>query len=319
MELPEVLTADLRPHDDLWPKQLARAAQAGKLVRIRQGCYVKASAWAALTAEHKHRMLIAAVARTAHVEPIFAGPTAGMLWGFPVSRVPEMVDVVFPVGFQRGSANGVRRRAFDPGALVTTRIGEWSVLDKIQTAIDLALNSEFPWAVSAMDRLLNSAPLSGEAGQRLVASADVAARIGQLSSRAKRRKAFKVLDFADGASMSPGESISRANIHILGFPAPELQTSFSDSEGHCATVDFWWKEHGLVGEFDGRAKYLKPEYLNGRTPSQVVIDEKNRENRLRALGLTVVRWEWATALDRTRLQAVLRHAGLVREPKRRQP
>lgn len=69
------------------------------------------------------------------------------------------------------------------------------------------------------------------------------------------------------------------------------------------------------GEFDGRAKYLKPEYLNGRTASQVVINEKNRENRLRALGLTVVRWEWATALDRQRLQAVLRSAGLPGEPK----
>lgn len=315
MDLPELLTASLRPHDALWPKQLARAARAGTLVRIRQGCYVDAGEWAQLSAEHRHRMLIAAIARTAHVEPVFAGPTAGMLWGFPIPRVPEIVDVVCPIGYQRGSANGVRRRAFSPGALVTTRIGEWSVLDKIQTAIDLSLGSEFPWAVSVMDRLLNANPLPVEGSAHPVSKAEVAARIRQLSSSAKQRKASRVLDFARTDSMSPGESISRANMHILGLPQPELQVSFRDSGGHCATVDFWWKEYGLVGEFDGRAKYLKPEYLNGRTASQVVINEKNRENRLRALGLTVVRWEWATALDRQRLQAVLRSAGLPGEPK----
>lgn len=313
MDLPEILTAALRPHDDLWSKQLARAARAGELVRIRQGCYVDGKAWDALTEQGKHRMLTAAVAITAHAEPVFAGRTAGLLWGFPVPEVPEKVDVVFPVGYQRGSANGVRRRAFRPESLVTTRIGEWTVLDKIQTAIDLSLGSNFPWAVSAMDRLLNMEPLPAERRSRRVSKGEVAARIELLPSAAKQRNALRVLDFADGASMSPGESISRANMHILGFPQPELQASFSDSNGHCATVDFWWKEYGLVGEFDGRAKYLKPEYLNGRTTSQVVIDEKNRENRLRALGLTVVRWEWSTALDRARLQAVLRGGGLVPE------
>lgn len=313
MDLPQILTAALQPHDQLWSKQLARAARAGELVRIRQGCYVDANAWKRSSEQDRYRTLIAAVALTAHAEPVFAGTAAGLLWGFPVPRLPEKIDVVFPVGFQRGSANGVRRRALRPGALVTARIDEWTVLDKVQTAIDLALMSDFPWAVAAMDRLLNCDPLPPEEEPSPVTKDDVAVRVEQLPTAAKQRKVLRVLDFADGASMSPGESISRANMSILGFPQPELQASFTDSNGHCGTVDFWWREYGLAGEFDGRAKYLKPEYLNGRTASQVVIDEKNRENRLRALGLTVVRWEWSTALDRSRLQATLRGAGLVPE------
>jgi len=40
-------------------------------------------------------------------------------------------------------------------------------------------------------------------------------------------------------------------------------------------------------------KYQKPEYLKGRTPGQVVVDEKIREDRIRATGVKVIRWVWA--------------------------
>lgn len=49
-------------------------------------------------------------------------------------------------------------------------------------------------------------------------------------------------------------------------------------------TDFHWKQAKVVGEFDGEEKYLKPEYLKGRTASQVVLEEKTRENRIRATG-----------------------------------
>ncbi|WP_434617407.1 hypothetical protein [Arthrobacter sp. A5] len=37
------------------------------------------------------------------------------------------------------------------------------------------------------------------------------------------RRVQRVLDFADGLSGSPGKSLSRAHLHTLGLPAPELQ------------------------------------------------------------------------------------------------
>ncbi|MHA7248085.1 hypothetical protein [Arthrobacter tecti] len=168
-----------------------------------------------------------------------------------------------------------------------------------------------------MDRLLNKKPLPPERATREVTESDVRSRVDLLVTEAKQRGALRVLEFANGLALYPGESISRVNMHLLGFPAPELQHSFSDARGKLAEVDFWWKDYGLVGEFDGRTKYLKPEYLKGRTPSQVVIDEKNRENRLRALGLNVVRWEWPTAITPERLAEHLRNAGLPAEGRRR--
>jgi very-short-patch-repair endonuclease len=58
-----------------------------------------------------------------------------------------------------------------------------------------------------------------------------------------------------------------------------------------ARVDFLWREERTVGEFDGRIKYgrlLQP----GQTPEDVIFAEKVREDLLRDLGWTVVRWLW---------------------------
>ena len=119
-----------------------------------------------------------------------------------------------------------------------------------------------------------------------------------------------VIDFADGCSASPGESLSRVAIHAAGLPAPELQMSFYDRRGFIGTVDFWWPEYRLIGEFDGKGKYLREEYTHGRTASQIVMEEKEREDRLRALGNGVTRWGWSIARSGPRLRAHLMEAGL---------
>jgi very-short-patch-repair endonuclease len=54
-------------------------------------------------------------------------------------------------------------------------------------------------------------------------------------------------------------------------------------------TDFYWKQAKVVAEFDGEEKYLKPEYLKGRTASQAVVEEKKRENRIRAAGFNIFR------------------------------
>jgi hypothetical protein len=91
-----------------------------------------------------------------------------------------------------------------------------------------------------------------------------------------------------------------------------LQQPFYDAGGLIGYVDFWWPEFGIVGEFDGHGKYLRDEFTRGRTTAEVVLDEKRRENRLRALGLTVARWEWADAFAPRMLERILSQAGLPR-------
>jgi very-short-patch-repair endonuclease len=54
-----------------------------------------------------------------------------------------------------------------------------------------------------------------------------------------------------------------------------------------ARVDFAWLGRGVVGEADGRAKYV----ADG-DPVAAFDAEKERQRRLEALGLVVVRWGW---------------------------
>jgi hypothetical protein len=99
-------------------------------------------------------------------------------------------------------------------------------------------------------------------------------------------------------------------MHLQGLPAPILQKEFRDGAGLIGYVDFWWPEFELIGEFDGLGKYTRTEMLAGRSPAEVVIAEKVREDRLRALGPRVVRWGWESAISPPRLAEVLRRAGL---------
>ncbi|MHA7295344.1 PDDEXK family nuclease [Arthrobacter sp. HLT1-21] len=124
----------------------------------------------------------------------------------------------------------------------------------------------------------------------------------------------KVLAFSDPVSGSPGESASRAQMGLWGIEPPELQTRFTDARGFVAQTDFYWREQRLIGEFDGLVKYQKPEYMGGRSASQVVVDEKIREDRLRALGFTVVRWIWEDVYKPERLLSLLVAKGLKAGP-----
>jgi len=57
-------------------------------------------------------------------------------------------------------------------------------------------------------------------------------------------------------------------------------------------VDFAWPHLGVVGEFDGRVKYGR-DLAPDQDPTEVLWDEKVREDLLRELGWLVVRWTWA--------------------------
>jgi hypothetical protein len=208
------------------------------------------------------------------------------------------------------TGNGVRRMTRRAEFMEPAEVNGFAVTSKVQTAVDLALRYSFPWAVAVMDRLLNADPLPGERSRRPVCKAEVEGHISIIAAARRRARLTRVLDFANGLAMSPGESISRVHMAARGFAPPELQHPVHDAQGHAGDVDFYWKGARIAGEFDGRTKYMKAEYLRGRTSSQVVIAEKVREDRIRAVGLHVVRWLWETAVSPAALERCLRSAGV---------
>ncbi|WP_207837805.1 type IV toxin-antitoxin system AbiEi family antitoxin domain-containing protein [Williamsia soli] len=122
------------------------------------------------------------------------------------------------------------------------------------------------------------------------------------------------VSLADGQAANPGESLSRGLMRSFPeVPTPRLQHPFYDDEGLIGYGDFDW-DGRVVGEFDGLHKYRK--YLQpGESIEDAVIREKRREDRLRALGIHVVRWTWKDLQDAVRFRALLakglRMAGML--------
>ena len=99
------------------------------------------------------------------------------------------------------------------------------------------------------------------------------------------------LQLTDPLRDSPPESFSFGTFVLAGLPLPECQVWFHLTDG-VARVDFYWAEFGLVGECDGFIKYDGTFDL----PQKAWADQNVREEELRALGLSVVRWTAHEAL-----------------------
>ncbi|KQN87265.1 hypothetical protein [Arthrobacter sp. Leaf69] len=197
------------------------------------------------------------------------------------------------------SRAGVRRHFVD---LDSARIEERHgllVLDRARTALDLAAFESFEQGVAVFDHVLRPQP--GTLAPLSKAELDAGVDGNYTAAAARRIRA--ALRFADPASGSPGESVSRAMMHRLGFRVPLLQVEIRDGRGLVAITDFDWPEERLCGEFDGLVKYRNPEYLRGRTTARALTDEKRREDRIRATGRRVVPWTWSELSSPARFAA----------------
>jgi hypothetical protein len=98
-----------------------------------------------------------------------------------------------------------------------------------------------------------------------------------------------VVEFADGRAQLPGESVSRLRLFQLGFPAPRLQFEVPAPAGAPYHVDI--AEDDWLGEFDGQDKYLDEAMRRGLSLERVLLEEKKREDWIRArTRRTLARW-----------------------------
>jgi hypothetical protein len=276
--------------------RLHRAANAGELVRVRAGVYMRASRWAEL--DHDSRFLTrmrAAVLSHPDEQMVFGGLSAAAIWGLPIvgawPTVPEIIADAAPGG--RSLPHLTRRCEGIPEHVWS--VDGLCVSGLARTVIDVARMASFETAVSMSDRSLSK--VRGEdVGARAIriSSADLESEAALLGTGRGSARVRAVVEFTDGLAESAGESVSRIGIRRLGFPPPVLQKEFRDSQGKMFP-DFYWPEFDAAAEFDGRGKYLKDEYTLGKSTAQVVIEEKGRENRLRALVSGFGRWDWPVA------------------------
>ena len=315
-------------------RNLVKLCNRGVLQRIRNGSYVKSEDWNALSPREKYGLSAQAYRHKAEDEPVFCFATAALLWGLWIVGTPSLVHVRTTVTAGGCNRNGIKRH-IAPANDRVVHCGHLLITDKLTTTMDLINKLTFPYAVAICDSSLRpldphhqinhfSDTFDDQTEAHWVAdypqgtplnTESLRAAAMQLPSQSARTRTLAVINFASALSGSAGESISRAKMHLFGFPAPELQKKFTLRDGSDAFTDFWFKELKLVGEFDGKGKYLRADWGGGASIQDRVLAEKKREDDIRNQGARFVRWTWAEMMNRERFIMLLRHAGLV--PKRK--
>ena len=283
-------------------RELQRAAERGRLVRVHRGAYYPFEHWDKLTQTERYTFRILGCVGAGRIPPTISHVSAAVLHGAPIiGPKPTLVHMLATTAAGTRTEHGYRKHATAFATHDLEIRGELKLTSLLRTLADTAVDSPFLTAVGVLDWAFAHHPVVAE---------DVIQVLDRLGVRRGRRRAERAIVFADARSGSPGETLSRVRIWEAGLPTPELQVPFSDRAGRIGVVDFWWPDSQLIGEFDGVSKYVRDEFTGGRDPAAIVIAEKVREDRLRALGPGVARWGWSVAWAPFMLQAQLRDRGL---------
>jgi hypothetical protein len=218
--------------------------------------------------------------------PAYAfGPTAALVHGLPQQRgILSDVHLIRPID---RDGRALRRRITAPDHLEPARIRahhltpeDVVVVNGIPTvrralaALSTAAMSGREWAVATLD---------AAAWQQPSVPDELAAMAAQWSHLRGIGTVRSVLPLVRCGAQTPLESLSRIRLIQCGVPEPELQSPVHDRDGLIGYVDMLWESLGVVGEADGLIKYATREDL---------VNEKRREDRIRAAGYSVVRWTW---------------------------
>lgn len=303
------LTSDLETPGDR--AEFYKRVRSGEYVALFRGAYIRANLLAAADRHEQYRWRVLAGAALSDGELVLSHESAAVMWRLPaLGSWPARVHSLEPVAAGGRSTHAILRHTVGlPDEVIS--IDGLRVTTLARTVVDLARGRPFEQAVTFADAALRRTnhPVPGVPRSTLT-RADLWEELAAAPMRHGTAKGRKAIDFSSELADRPGESISRVNMSIGGITPPELQVRMRGASGAEYIVDFWWKGFNKIGEFDGASKYSDPEFLRGRTPEQALLDEKFREDDLRATGRGMTRWPWKVAISPRLLRAHLLAAGI---------
>ena len=273
-----VTTVQLR-RSGLTTAQIAGLVSSGVLERLRRDVLVDAKTWASTPLWERHapraRGVIASLDPDGSKGLALSHHSALALHGVALHGVDDVVHLV-RVGKGRGyRSRGVQVHAPVAKEHVTDAFG-LRVVRPAPAVMQVAAGFGVPSGLVAADSALRAG---------LCSRGDLEALVGWPALRTTRSVLRIVAERAEGLHESAGESRCAWLMHVLGLPPARPQVTLVTGDGRfVARVDFCIPEHRVVVEFDGMGKY---------TDREVVRREKIREDRIRALGVQVVRLTWA--------------------------
>lgn len=297
------------------PDAAARGVGRGELVRLFRGVYLPAGRAEELSRTQLDDLRMRACATFGIVRQPLARASAARIWGIPLiarrGSGPSVEALAWNAKATRVSGDVRYWASIDPAMHVVERDGI-QVTDLPRTLAELAFSESFATSVAAIDWAIR---VRARPGARTTLE-DIRAAADALEVTRGRARLERALEFADGRSESPGESLARVRFHELGFEPPALQHEYRLPSGEVFRSDFRWDSVNLAGEFDGMAKYKAAELRGGRTAEEVVVDEKLREDAIRSTGDGMLRMIWMDLFSDARLTGVLTRGRVPRRRRR---
>ncbi|MBX9246331.1 type IV toxin-antitoxin system AbiEi family antitoxin domain-containing protein [Actinotalea ferrariae] len=256
--------------------EIATLVRQGELVRIHRDAYRLPAG-----VETPQTAFLATVraVRQRHPSAVLLGSAAVAELGLPVFGQPSHVHVAVGSAPNASGRSVFRSAASPPPEQLRARLSG-AVAQPARACLDAArLDGLVPGVVAADVALRRG----------MTTSAELAAVVATMTGLRGVGRSRQCVELASPQSESPGESWSAVLLHQHGIMPPQRQHVIMDDDGVVGRVDFYWPDAGVVGEFDGRVKYGRRN-PSGRPPEDVLWDEKVREDRVRAVGLHVVRW-----------------------------
>lgn len=270
-------------------EMLTTQLRTGRLLRLRRGVYLTRSAWPDDGAGQ--HLLLAQAELVAHPGAVLSHQSAAVAWNLPAPGFDRWHDrspsITLPAGggHRTSSGSATRHVADLPHGDVVRHPGGFAVTSLARTAIDLAAGTDLPEALVVLDaaaRKLVEGFVSQPRRPDYVNPKLVEAARGALVEVAERRRRslLPAIDHVEPSRESAPESLSAGHFILAGLPKPECQALIRTPSGP-TFPDFWWSALRVAGECDGAGKY---------SDAQAFAREKEREQLLEDLGISVVRW-----------------------------
>ncbi|MGA8256323.1 MAG: type IV toxin-antitoxin system AbiEi family antitoxin domain-containing protein [Nocardioides sp.] len=266
-------------------REIVRLCRSGEWTRVRHGAYMPRARWIKLDERDQFAARGRAVLRQARAPVVLSHTSAVAELGAPLFGL-DLRDVHVTRLDQRAgrAAAGVRQHQ---GKLVATdvhSVRQARVTNATKTALDVLTLTCVESGLCIVNDLLH---------RGLTTEEQLHARYALMERNPFTLRAGLVLRLADARVESIGESRTYFLCWHQGLPAPVPQYRVEGSDGQLvASLDFAWPHLGVWAEFDGKIKYGAL-LREGQHPSDVVVAEKKREDRVRELtGWTCIRLTW---------------------------
>lgn len=283
---------------------IATLVARGELVHVRRGAYALGEVWQKANSDERYRMFVRATALCADGDPVLSHQSAAALHGLPtIGGWPKAVHTIDTDATGGSNARFTTSHRSVP-VPDTVTIGGFTVTSLPRTLIDVASSTSLLVGVTMVDHALRieqervvDEHRRGIRGVPALTKERLFAELDAVRPAAGAGQVARAIEFGNGLAANPGESMSRVRMFELGYELPELQVCFRNVDGHDYWVDFYWRGVRKIGEFDGKFKYMPGEILGDRDPSEVVWNEKRREDALRRHADSFARWWWDIAIS----------------------